>query len=154
MNRIESIQTIYSQAPWRRQSQIAGLILVIVVFSVLFATIYLHISARTAEVGRQIQIMQNEIDELDRMNEDLRSQLALIRSSEEMERRASALGFKPVAMDEITFLTVPGYVEPQVFVFQHRQVQEPPSMTKLPDEYTESLFTWMRRKAAVYLAVR
>lgn len=154
MNRTESLQTIYSQAPWRRQSQIVGLILVIVVFSILFATIYLHISARTAEVGRQIQIMQNEIDELDRMNEDLRSQLALIRSSEEMEGRARALGFRPVQMDEITFLSVPGYVEPQVFVFQHQQEVELPAVTKLPDEYTESLFDWMRRKAAFYLAVR
>lgn len=154
MKRTESIQTIYSQAPWRRQSQIVGLILVIVVFSVLFATVYLHISARTAEVGRQIQVMQNEIDELDRMNEDLRSQLALIRSSEEMERRASTLGFNPVQMDEITFLTVPGYVEPQIFVFQIQPEEDLQALTKLPDEYTESLFTWMRRKAAFYLAVR
>jgi cell division protein FtsL len=94
LNRIEGITRIYSQAPWRKQSQIAGLILVVVVFSTLFATVYLHISARTAEVGRQIQVMQNEIDELDRMNEDLRSQLALIKSSDQMEQRAEALGLQ------------------------------------------------------------
>lgn len=154
MNRTESIKTFYSQAPWRKQSQVLGLILVIVVFGVLFATIYLHISARTAEVGRQIQIMQNEIDELDRMNEDLRSQLALIRASDEMEKKAGALGFEPVQMDEITFLTVPGFVQPQVFVFQHQLVEEPPSTARLPDEYTESLFEWISKKAAFYLAVR
>ncbi len=154
MNRIEGITRIYSQAPWRKQSQIVGLILVVVVFSTLFATVYLHISARTAEVGRQIQVMQNEIDELDRMNEDLRSQLALIKSSEQMEQRAEALGFKPVQKDEITFLSVPGYMEPPVMVYQHQAVEKPPGRTKLPDEYTESLFDWMRRKATFYLVVR
>jgi hypothetical protein len=127
---------------------------VVVVFSILFATVYLHISARTAEIGRQIQVMQNEIDELDRMNEDLRSQLALVKSSDEMEQRAEAIGFKPVQMDEITFLSVPGYMEPPVLVYQHYAVEDPPGRAKLPDEYTESLFDWMQRKAAFYLAVR
>ncbi|OGO28137.1 MAG: hypothetical protein A2Z16_00255 [Chloroflexi bacterium RBG_16_54_18] len=154
MNRIEGITRIYSQAPWRKQSQIVGLILVVVVFSTLFATVYLHISARTAEVGRQIQVMQNEIDEIDRMNEDLRSQLALIKSSDQMEQRAEALGFQPVQMDEITFLSVQGFMEPPVMVYQHRPVDASPGIAKLPDEYTESLFDWMRRKTAFYLVVR
>lgn len=142
------------QAPWRKQSQIAGLILVIVVFITIFATVYLHISAKAAEVGRQIQVMQNDMDDLDRTIEDLRSQLAIIRSSDEMERRASALGFKPVQMEEVTFLAIPGYIEPPVFVFQHMSQPKPATNYKIPSEYTESLFDWLQRKAALYLAVR
>ena len=154
MNRIDNFSKIFAQAPWRKQSQIAGLILVIVIFITLFAAVYLHISARTAEVGRQIQVMQNDIDELDRQIEDMKSQMAFIESSDEMEKRANALGFKPVQVDEITFLSVPGYMEPPAFGFRLYSSETTQDSRGQPPEYTESLFDWIKRRMAVYLAVR
>jgi hypothetical protein len=154
MNQIQDFSRKYSQAPWRKQSQIIGLVLVIVIFVTLFAAVYLHISARTAEVGRQIQVMQNEIDDLDRKIEDMRSKLAVIESSDEMQKRAAGLGFKPIVMEDITFLSVPGYVEPSAFDFQNYSEEPKASSTITPPEYTESLFDWMKRKVSIYMVMR
>jgi cell division protein FtsL len=146
MTRFEDFAQSYSQAPWRKQLQVVGLFLLGLVLIALVAGIYLSVSARTAAVGRDIQFMQRQIETLDREIEDLQSELAAIRSSTEMEARASQMGFQPVQPDQILYLNIPGYVERQPAILAPSEERKLASAPMLPPEYTESLVTWVKRQ--------
>jgi cell division protein FtsL len=53
-----------------------GLFLLVVIFAALVAGIYLDVTARTATIGREIQVMEEEIEALKLVNADLESRLA------------------------------------------------------------------------------
>jgi cell division protein FtsL len=140
MESVRSLTQAYSQAPWRKQLAMIVLFLLMVVFVALIAGIYLDVTARTATIGREVQIMQREIESLKLVNADLDSQLAVLVSSGVMERRARDLGFERVQRDQITYVLVPGY-QPR----QQPRLAPPPATVKtvaaaLPSIFTESLF--------------
>jgi len=148
MNRIEEFSSTYIQAPWRRQLQFIGLFSLALVIIAMVAGIYLNVSARASTIGREIQYMQNRIENSDREIEDLQSQLAQILSAEEMENRAQKLGFENVATEEILYLVVNGFIERQTAVLAPQSgSRNIPSAPVIPPEYTESIFDWLRRKA-------
>ena len=148
MQRLENITQAYSQAPWRKQLQFIGLFLLGLVFIGLVAGIYLDVSARAAANGREIQAIQAEIETLDRNIEDLRSQLAFIKSSGEMEKRSRDLGFEPIRAEEIVYLQVSGYTGHQAAVLAPYSDRELSSVYQMPPEYTETLFEWLMRQFA------
>lgn len=147
MDRVQSITQAYSQAPWRKQLQVIGLFLLVLVFVALVAGIYLNVTARAATSGRAIQSMQADIETIQRDNEDLQSQLALITSAGEMEKRAKSMGFEPVGKDQSQFIVIPEYVERQPVVLAPGTSQVVVSAPVLPAEYTESIFEWLRKQA-------
>ena len=146
MDRLESFANTYSQAPWRKQLQIVGLFLSAMVFLALVAGIYLNVSARAATTGREIQDLQKASEEAIRDNEDLRSRLAIILSSNAMEKRAMEMGFEPVNMDQIVYLKVPGYTDRQGLVLAPYSERSIVGARTIPPEYTESLFVWIERQ--------
>lgn len=148
MDRVQNITQAYSQAPWRKQMQVIGLFLLILVFVALVAGIYLNVTARAATIGRAIQFMQADIETMRRDMEDLQSQLAVIASAGEMEKRALSLGFKPIEMEQSMFVVVPEYVERQPAVLAPGSTQVLASAPVLPAEYTESIFEWLRKQIA------
>jgi len=146
MDRVQSLTQAYSQAPWRKQIMFIGLFLLVVIFAALVAGIYLDVTARTATIGREIQGMEEDIETLKLANADLESKLALLMSTEEMEKRARSMGFKSIEMDEAMYVVVPGYISRR-----HVQLAPPPGPVKtvaasLPTAFTESLFAWFQRK--------
>ncbi len=144
MNRgLELIQA-YRQAPWRRQLQVIGLFSASVVFVALVGGVYLNVSARAATIGREIQDMQADIQEMQQTNEDLVTQLALLSSARVMEARAREMGFEPVDSEDITYLVVSGYGGRQTAT-----LAPPPGARfqfgpQLPREFTISLLEWMQ----------
>ncbi|MBN2550580.1 MAG: hypothetical protein JXB15_15555 [Anaerolineales bacterium] len=152
MDRLDNFAHTYTQAPWRKQFQIMGLFLLGVVLAALVAAVYLTVSARTAAAGREIQYMDYKIGGLNTDIEDLQAQLALILSSEEMEKRARSLGFEPVSADDIVYLAIPGYVEAQPAVLAPYLARTVVSAPVTPAEYTESIFTWLSRQIRLWLA--
>jgi hypothetical protein len=154
MDRLEHLTQSYSQAPWRKQLQIIGVFLLVLVFVALISGIYLNVSARAAKAGRAIQDMQSDIEALGLDIEDRQSELAMILSSRSMEERAIAMDFEVVETDEIVYLTVPGYTERQSVILapiSERVIVKAPVM---PPEYTESLFTWIKRQAGQFALFR
>jgi len=122
-----------------------GLFLLVVIFAALVAGIYLDVTARTATIGREIQLMNTQIETLKITNADLESKLAFMSSMDEMERRARSLGFERREKEQAMFLVVPGYVPRQ-----HIRLAPPPGPVKtvaaaLPSVFTESLFDWFER---------
>jgi cell division protein FtsL len=146
MNHLENLAQTYAQAPWRRQLQIIGLFLLVLVSIALVAGIYLNVSTKAGAVGRDIQRMQGEIEDLDREIEDLQSHLATILSSSEMEARALKMGFAPRPAEQTVYLNIPGYVGRQPLVLAPNSSRTIVGATVLPPQYTESLFEWARRR--------
>jgi len=147
--RRQKIVQAYYQTPWRKQLQGIGLFLVFVVFSALIAGIYLDVSSRTAEVGRRIQQMQDQILFLERDNADLESQLAFLMSYRKMSRRAEEMGFRPYSPDEAIYIVVPGYVGRQPVQLAPTGGSKTLAKPIIEPAFTQSLLDWVRDK--VYL---
>ena len=146
MNRIENIALAYSQAPWRKQLRLVGLFSLGLVFFALLAGIYIILSANIATVGRDIEEKNTDIDNIDWQIEEMQSQLARIRSTEKMEERVRAMGFKPVDTDSILYLPVPGYVKKQPVTLAPKTVQPVSGAVVIPQRYTETIFDWLKRQ--------
>lgn len=149
MNRVQNLTQAYSQAPWRKQMQVIGLFLLLLVLTALVSGIYLSVTARAATIGREVLLMQGDIEQLQLDNADLQTQLAAAKSSDQMEKRAKALGFEPILKDQALYLVVPGYVR------RDRVTLAPPPApvtviaASLPPDFTQSLFDWLRQHTSL-----
>lgn len=146
---MESVQRFthaYSQAPWRKQLQLIGLFLLGLIIVALVAGIYLNVTARAATIGRNIQALRFNIEELERQNADLGSQLAAVTSNREMQKRAEDLGFYSVDSEEILYVLVEGYLERQPLDLKDSPTPPLPRTQMLSPEYTQSLFEWIRER--------
>lgn len=131
----------YKQAPWRIQRQWVGAFLLFVIGTAMIAALYLDVTARAAVAGREIQEMRFEIIAIQRANADLETRLAKMTSTAEMERRARALGYRPIQPGELDYVAVPGFVAPEpdiLLAAEDVTVPEP----SLPYEYSQSLLEW------------
>jgi hypothetical protein len=145
MQRIESLTHAYSQAPWRRQMQYLVPFLLILVFAALVAGLYLRVNAEASTVGSDILDMQADISRIQRENSGLQAYLGELLSADQMQRRASELGFEPIQMDQAVYILVPGYVDRQPASIAPSYQRPVVSATVRPIEYTEPLFPWLRR---------
>src|SRR5215510_10911391 len=131
----------YKQAPWRVQRQYVGAFLLVVIGMSMIAALYLQVTARAAVAGREIQEMRVQITAVQRANADLETQLAKLTSSAEMQRRAEALGYRPVKPGELDYVAIPGYVPPEPAILRAaKDVGYFPQ--PVPPEYTQSLIEW------------
>jgi hypothetical protein len=132
----------YKQAPWRIQRQWVGAFLLAVIGIAMVAALFLDVTSRAAVAGREIQEMRFDILTIQRANADLETRLAKLTSSAEMERRARALGYRPVQPGELDYMAVPGFVAPEPDILRAAQDVIVPE-TSLPYEYSESLIEWL-----------
>src|SRR5512136_1683740 len=108
MDNLHQLTHAYSQAPWRKQMYMIGVILLLLVCAAIVAGIYLNVTARAAAVGREIQEMQVRvygyhyltggagdgsvpIEELEQQIANLNSQLAYLTSYTVMQERVKDL---------------------------------------------------------------
>jgi cell division protein FtsL len=131
----------YKQAPWRVQRQWVGAFLLFVIGTAMIAALYLDVTARTAVAGREIQELRFEITTIQRANADLETRLAKLTSTAEMQRRAIALGYRPVTPGELDYVAVPGYVAPEPTILLAAEDVTVPQQA-LPFEYSQSLLEW------------
>ena len=131
----------YKQAPWRVQRQWVGAFLLFVIGTAMIAALYLDVTARAAVAGREIQELRFEITAIQRANADLETRLAKLTSTAEMQRRAIALGYRPVTPGELDYVAVPGYVAPEPTILLAAEDVTVPQPA-LPFEYSQSLLEW------------
>ena len=131
----------YRQAPWRVQRQWIGAFLLVVVGVAMIAALYLDVTARAAVAGREIQEMRVQITTVQRENADLETQLADLTSTVVMQKRAEALGYRPVQPGELDYVAVPGFTLPEPPILLAADDNVPIAQT-LPEEYTQSLLEW------------
>lgn len=163
MENINKLTHAYSQAPWRKQTYMIGVILLILVCAAIIAGIYLNVTARAAAVGREIQEMQVRvygyhylsaatgdsyvpIEELEQQIADLTSQLAFLTSYSVMQQRVQDLSLGPISADHIQYLEVPGYVERQTSSLAPPPVPVVVNASIIDPQFKESLFDWVTEK--------
>jgi len=115
---------------------LAGLVILVII-----AGLSLNISARRAITGREIQSLQENITTNERVNSDLRTNIAELLSSKSLQQRAEADGFVPVENTDLNYLAVPGYFSNQGVNLASQAPQADDN--EIPAEYSESLFTWI-----------
>ena len=146
MNRVQKFTQAYSQTPWRKQLQGIGMFLALLVFGSLIAIIYLNVTARAATIGREIQDLQVDIQQIERDIADRQSQLAEITSYDSWEQRAEDMDFVEVTPGEALYVVVPGYpgkgpanlAPPPITAVEVHPVISP--------DYTQSLLDWVKEQ--------
>src|SRR4030065_1247211 len=160
MENIHQITHAYSQAPWRKQMYMIGVILLILVSAAIIAGIYLNVTARAAAVGRQIQEMQVRvygyhyltsdagevtvpIEELEQRIANLTSQLAILTSYKVMQERVKDLNLDPIEADHIEYIEVPGYIDRQTTSLAPPPEPVVVNASAIDPQFKESLFEWV-----------
>ena len=139
-----NILQTYKQSSPRMQFQVLGLFLLGVILIAIVAGLYLNITARAATYGRQIQVMQSQIQTNERLSADLESSLARQTSADVITSRAEELGFIPSQKGAFEYVKVPGYNGREAAVLAPPPGPVQASETRLPEEFTESLIDWVR----------
>ena len=110
----------------------------------MVAALYLSVTARSALLGREIQRVEWETEDMRYKNADLETELAEMLSLNEMRQRALAAGFQETKPEDVEYIYVPGYVPPAPVILE-RGDETLSSIQETNPEYTESLFDWLRR---------
>jgi len=114
---------------------------VILVLAALLGSIYLNQASRIAAIGRRVQIQQEELEELKRVNGDVEREIAEAQSLERLQQEAIRLGFSQAQTDEIEYVVIPGYpleeTAPEPFV-------PTPELLPAPDTMWEAVWLALR----------
>jgi cell division protein FtsL len=94
---------------WLTEAQAALSWGIILALGALLGAIYLYQASRIATVGRHVQDLQNELDEVKRINSELDRQIAEGQSLERLQSEAERLGFVRARPEDIEYLIVPDY---------------------------------------------
>ncbi|MEW6568123.1 MAG: hypothetical protein AB1449_08155 [Chloroflexota bacterium] len=135
----------FRQAPWRTQVRLTGSAALPVVGLLVVAGMYLAVSAKVAQAGRQVLLLEQRRTELERANAETLTRLAQMTSPQRLLERASSMGFQPARPDEIEYLPVPGWTPPQSFTAPSPPTSGLPSTTGLSPAFTETWGEWLSR---------
>lgn len=97
------------------QAQAATGWAVILILGALLGVIYLNQASKIAAIGRHVQRVQADLDEVKRTNAELERQIAEAQALDRLEAEARRLGFIPAAPGDIEYIVIPNYpTEPTV----------------------------------------
>ncbi len=139
------LRTTISHHSWRAHRQQIGTVLAALIAATMIASLYLSVTARAALLGREIQKMEDEIQDVRYQNVDLETELASILSEESMRSRVLEAGFREVSLEEIEYIYIPGYAPPERISPSQAPHAAEYTFHETPPEYTESLFEWIRK---------
>lgn len=103
------IQHTLDRSRWRPQRQALALATLGLFVAIIMGALYLSQSASTSAIGRQLEELIIERDNLEQTNEQLRAEIASLQSMPRLEQRAADLGFAPAQNSDIEYLVVDGY---------------------------------------------
>lgn len=94
---------------WQPQRQAVALATVGIIVSIIIGALYLAQAASTSTLGRQLEELIAQRNQLEQTNEQLRAEIAQLQSVPRLRARAQELGFQLATRDEIEYLTIEGY---------------------------------------------
>lgn len=142
----QTLLQAYPKAPWRTQAQVIGTIAFAVVFAALLASVYLAVSVKAANLGRETQEIQLEILELQRENANLQTRLAELSSADRMRVRAEKMGFRELTSYDLEYLSVAGYIDEREAVFAPPPGAAITVSERYPAELNQTLFDWLQEQ--------
>lgn len=126
---------------WQPERQVVALATLGVFIALILGALYLSQVANEATTNRRLSQLLVQRDDLERVNEQLRAEVAALRAVPRLLARAEALGFTIATQDRIEWLLVPGYYPAQ-------GITAAPVATAPPagDDYDESFIDWLRQR--------
>ena len=85
-----------------------GVVLLIIT---LLGAIYLNQSSKVAAVGRHVQELEYELNQVQRENDQLKREIAEAQSLERLQGDMGRLGFVPSTSLDIEYIVIPDYPE-------------------------------------------
>lgn len=82
---------------------------VIMALAALVGGIYLFQTSSIARVGRQVQLLRSELNEVKRLNAEFERDIAEAQSLDRMQEEALGLGFNRARPEDVEFVIVPDY---------------------------------------------
>lgn len=140
-NRNSWIQQAVRRSPLQGKRQIFTLTLLGLFMAVVIGALYLSNVAETSTTGRRLEALIAERDRLEQTNEQLRLEIAELRSVPRLLARAEELGFRNARADEVEYLVVRGY-NPQ----RERTVAPLRQETESVFEYDETFIGWLQQR--------
>ena len=134
----------YKQAPWRIRTQWIGLFLLGFVLIATITGFYLSISGQAAESGREIQNIEQRINNLENEISQLTADLATAKSINRMKERSKELGLTLLNPHEAIFLEMPGYNPQAKLSLAPPKVNIIVESPLLLNTYRMSLWEWMK----------
>lgn len=132
------------RSSWRARGSKGGtLLLVITLLGV--GGMYLAVSAKAAEAGRQVLQLERRREDLLEANAELTTQLVSRAAPDRMMALASELGFRPAGPNDVEYLTVEGLAPADPFVAPQPTAGGEIGETTLSPAYTETLGDWFSR---------
>jgi hypothetical protein len=128
--------------PLQIQRQATALAGLGVFIAIIIGALYLAQSASVATLGRQLEELITRRNALEQTNEQLRSEIAQLRSVPRLLARAQELGFNPSNDSEIEYLFVDGYNPQRVDVPAAAASQTPDNLPV----YDESFAGWLQQQ--------
>lgn len=135
------LQHALSRTGWRPQRQAVALGVLGVFIVLMMAALYLSQVAMEASRGREMRTLVTLRDEIERSNEELRVEIAELKSLSKLQERARALGFVQATSNDQLYLVIDGY-QP----YQEETVA--PLQEEIEDApiYDESFGGWLQRQ--------
>lgn len=99
------------QTGWRPQRQAVTVGILGVFLALIMGALYLSQVATEASRGREMRDLLARRDELERVNEELRVEIAQLQSLDRLRLRAQELGFVPAGRRDQIFIVVDGYIQ-------------------------------------------
>lgn len=106
---------------------------------------YLAVSAKLAEAGRRVLVLESRRTELMHQNALLTARLAEMTAPEVMLARAVALGFEPAGPEDIEYVAVDGEGSGDPFVAPRPPGTNSRALGGLSPAFTETLGEWFTR---------
>ncbi len=140
------VQHAWRERPgFQLQRQAVALAALGVFVAILMGALYLAQSSSVSTLGRQIEELIIQRNQLEQQNEQFRAEIAELRSVPRLLARAQELGFRSAAENEIEYLYVQGYipsVDPSVVL------AAPAAEALIPaaPTYDESFVGWLQQQ--------
>jgi cell division protein FtsL len=132
----------YKQTPWRIQLQWIGVFLLALILIAAVTGVYLSINANAAATGRNIQFLENDIDQINNEIAELNTDLASSRSTKNMMSKAEEQGFTMMDMNQAKYLEIPGYDPEAGLALAPSKVNIIAESPIVKSSYKSSLWDW------------
>jgi hypothetical protein len=136
------IQHALRRSGWRPQRQAVAVGVLGIFIALIIGALYLSQVATEASRGREMRDKIRQRDELERQNEELRTEIAELKSLPRLQQRAEELGFVRARREDIIYLVVDGYNPNRD---QFIRISEPEPEPEI-QPYSETFEGWVRQQ--------
>ena len=135
------IEHTLDRSRWRPQRQVIALATLGLFVLIIIGALYLSQSSAASTLGRQLEDMLAERDELQQENEQIRGEIAILQSMPRLQGRANEMGFVPADAADIRYIVIDGYNPDTTSAPIEIQAEAAP----LP-EYDETFGGWLQQQ--------